>query len=362
MKKELFATDKKGGVKHWTVETDGANIIVRHGKFGGKMQEKVTVAKGKNIGRANETTPEQQAISEAESKYNKQLDKCYRPSVEEAAEVGGALPMLAHNYLDSGHRIIYPCDVSPKLDGVRCIAEVDGDVVKMTSRGGKSYDCPDQIRRELVQVSKRSGQTLFDGEIYKHGYQLQDIVSAIKKPNTNTRHLQYWIFDIPVEDTPWTERKAVLDEVNTYAREFVKVVRCITVTNEPSAKVFLDRYRAEGYEGLMLRNLRGVYTFNHRSEHLQKWKVMQDAEGKVIDVEKDKNGEGVLHVLMRGYKDRVFKCKMRGTHEERLYDAQKKLVGQWITYYYQQLTNDGLPQFPVGAIVRDCDKDGNPIV
>lgn len=362
MFKELFALDKKDGIKHWTIEVVGAEIRVRHGKLDGKMQTKLTTVKGKNIGRSNETSPEEQALLEAQSKYNKQLDKCYRPTPELAKSVGQVLPMLAHNYLNSGHRIVYPCDVSPKLDGVRCVAAISGNDVVLNSRGGKTYDCPEHIQTELLIISKVTGILRFDGELYIHGLPLQDIVSAAKKPNINTPNLEFHVFDIAIADVPWSQRKTQVDSVEKASKTgAVKVVRNIQVSSEAAAEILLGKFMNDGYEGIMLRNLRGVYEFNHRSANLQKWKLMNDAEAKVLFVEEDKNGEGVLNLHMSGDKTKIFKCKMKGSHEERLFANQKKLVGKWITYKYQALTNDGLPQFPVGLRVRECDAEGNPI-
>ncbi|QQK87916.1 putative DNA ligase [Salmonella phage pSal-SNUABM-01] len=358
--KQLYAIDKKGEVKHWTIEVLGDTIVVRHGKLGGKMQAKETTVKGKNIGKANETSPAEQASREAEAKYTKQLDKCYRPTIEEAKNVGEALPMLAHNYLQQSHRIVFPCDVSPKLDGVRCIASITGDEVTLHSRGGKTYDCPEHIRRELILVAKKAHIEKLDGELYIHGLPLQDIVSAVKKPNMNTHRLEFHVFDIPVQRVPWLERKNTLEAVEQAARLPIKVVKNVTVNNEAAARIFLNKYMNEGYEGLMLRNHRGAYEFNHRSHNLQKWKLMNDAEALVLDVEKDLNDEGVLICRMAGT-ERVFRCKMKGDHEFRSYGNQKGLVGKWITYKYQALTNDGLPQFPVGLYIRECDEEGNPI-
>jgi len=141
----------------------------------------------------------------------------------------------------------------------------------------------------------------------------------------------------------------------------IEIVRNVQVNNETAARIFLDTFINDGYEGMMLRNLRGVYEFNHRSANLQKWKLMDDAEAFVTGVEIDKNGEGVLICRMKGTTDKEFRCKMVGSHEERIFDKQKLLVGKWITYKYQALTADGLPQFPVGLRVRECDSEGNPI-
>lgn len=358
--KELFAVDKSGNIKHWVISTSGDHILVCHGRFGGKMQLKTTVAKPKNVGKANETTAEEQAFLEAQSKYNKQLDKCYRPSVEEARGVGEILPMLAHDYTKVGHRISWPCYVSPKLDGLRCIAEITHEGVILHSRGGKTYDCPEHLKKEIIDVSERTGFTKLDGELYIHGLPLQNIVSAAKRPNKDTSRLEFHVFDIPVSDVTWETRHDMLSDVTKVRTQFIKVVPNILVNNEISAQILLNRFINDGYEGMMLRNVNGLYEFNHRSHNLQKWKLMQDAEAYVTHVEKDLNEEGVLVCQMKGTKN-YFKCKMRGGHDFRKYDSQIKLLGKWITYKYQALTNDGLPQFPVGLYVRECDSEGNPI-
>lgn len=360
MKKELFALDKKGNVKHWMIEVSGDHILVCHGRLGGKMQLKTTVAKPKNVGRANETSAEEQALLEAESKYKKQLDKCYRPTVAEAKQVGGVLPMLAHNYLDHGHRINFPCDVSRKLDGLRCLAVVDESTVTLFSRGGKTYPCPEQIKKELLFVSKQSGITKFDGELYIHGVKLQHIVSAAKKPNDLTKELVFHIFDLPSEEV-WSTRKAKLELLQLGTTRSLAKVDNVYARSADEARLYLKAFIEEGYEGLMLRNFDGKYEYNHRSADLQKWKLMQDTEAYVLSVETDKNGEGVLTCHLPQKENKPFKCKMKGSHKERTTEMMELLIGKWIVVKYQQFTEDGIPQFPVGVAVRDCDEYGIPL-
>ena len=45
----------------------------------------------------------------------------------------------------------------------------------------------------------------------------------------------------------------------------------------------------------------------------------------------------------------------RGTHEERrdLYKIAKSMVGKKLTVRFQELTEDGIPRFPVGIAFRD---------
>jgi len=112
---KLYGLDSKGRTKEWSVHTEGADIYVTHGLVDGKKQQKVTTAKAKNVGRSNETTPEQQAELEAKSKWNKQKDKSY---CEDPNNIQPLLnPMLAHPYEKYAHKVKFPCAVQPKLDG-----------------------------------------------------------------------------------------------------------------------------------------------------------------------------------------------------------------------------------------------------
>ncbi|MGL5015027.1 MAG: hypothetical protein ACRC6V_12165 [Bacteroidales bacterium] len=360
--KTLYGKDTKGGIKQWSVSVEANVITVMHGKLDGKMQFKQTVCKGKNIGRANETTPWEQAKAEAESKYRKQLDKLYRPTIEELEAVGNQLPMLAHDYTKVGHRLTFPCYVSPKLDGVRCLAHLTPDSITFTSRGGKPYNVPKHLYEELRTLQPASGKIVLDGELYYHGMTLQNIVSAVKNvKNPVHRIMQFHIFDIPNEEK-WEDRYnehllAVKEAM--VGSQFIKFVFNEYVEDVESARKWMDSFIKDGYEGMMLRSPDGYYIFNHRSSDLMKWKDFLDTEAKIIDCKEDKNHEGVLLCeLPSGVQ---FECKMRGATAFRNYRIQSKLVGEWLTVRYQQLTDRGAPQFPVGIAVRWCDKDGNPI-
>lgn len=363
----LYGKDTKGGIKEWKVEVFGNEIHVTHGKLGGKMQTKVTACSGKNIGRANETTPEQQAILEATSKYNKQIDKLYRHTIEELEEVGFQLPMLAHDYTKVGHRMEWPCHVSAKLDGVRCLAHISPNGVELVSRGGKRYPVPSHLEMQLKRLYTLSGCStstlILDGELYIHGMPLQEIVSCAKKENTNTATLCFYVFDVPSEKI-WKDRYEDLLTFAKMAQEDwllnIRFVENFTAENEEDAKWSLQYLLEKGFEGIMLRNPQGLYLYNHRSSDLMKWKMMETDEAKVIGVARDKLSEGVLICKMKNGME--VRCKMRGTHSYRAYDNMMELVGSWITIRYQQLTEDGIFQFPVGIAVRDCDEDGNPLI
>ena len=68
----LYGKDSAGGLKLWEVFTRNEVIVVRHGKLGGKIQEKQTVAVEMNVGRSNHTSAQEQADTEALAKWVKQ--------------------------------------------------------------------------------------------------------------------------------------------------------------------------------------------------------------------------------------------------------------------------------------------------
>jgi DNA ligase-1 len=130
----LYKKTSTGADQMWEIRVDGNKIITLFGQVNGKIQETPpTVCEGKNIGRANETTPEEQALLEAESQWTRKLKKDYVTTLGAAVAgassdliEGGILPMLAHKFSEHGDKLKYPCYVQPKLDGHRCLAVVDG--------------------------------------------------------------------------------------------------------------------------------------------------------------------------------------------------------------------------------------------
>ena len=127
----LYKKAKTGKIQVYTSWTKGNELFSEYGELGGKIQESSIVCTGKNIGRANETSPEEQAILEGKAKCQLKKDKGYFETIEEAQTEVVFLPMLAKD--GRKVKIKYPCDAQPKLDGVRCMAK-DGNLM---SRGGK---------------------------------------------------------------------------------------------------------------------------------------------------------------------------------------------------------------------------------
>lgn len=345
----LYGLDKSGGVKEWSIWTDGSFLVIKHGKLGGKLQIKSEEVIGKNIGRANETTPSEQAELEAMSRWRKQIDKGYRETKEELEELP-LLPMLAADYLKQGHRIKYPCYASAKLDGVRCLAIRHHNEVQLKSRGGKDY-CVPHIQQELMYAMQPGD--VWDGELYIHGKFLEEIVSAVKKWNDNSKDIKFVIFDV-VNDLPYSERLKCSQDIRINPNGNLEFLYPETVFSEKEMKATHKKYVACGYEGIMLRNSTGVYESGKRSTDLQKYKEFFDEEFQIVDVAEDRNSNGVLVVWDRVAGTHFDVCYGDFEERKRQLHSPDEYKGKALTVKYQTRYKDSkLPQFPTGVRIRD---------
>jgi hypothetical protein len=139
--------DSKGNTRIWGVEVINNTVIVKHGILDGKIQTKDTICKAKNIGKSNETTPQEQAILEAQSKWTKQiLREDYAENIEDCGKQ--TRPMLALDYRKVPHRVNWSVAImQPKIDGVRLLCGFHWDYkdfneFETMSRKGDSYYLP----------------------------------------------------------------------------------------------------------------------------------------------------------------------------------------------------------------------------
>lgn len=352
--KTLYGLDKKDGCKVWSISTEGDELIITHGKEGGKMQTKREAIKGKNIGRANETTPAEQAELEAMSRWRKQIDKGYRETKAELTELP-LLPMLANDYLKQGHRIKYPCFGSPKLDGVRCLAIRHPHRVELKSRGGKEYIVP-HIQEQLMIVMREGD--VFDGELYIHGKYLEEIVSCVKKINDNTPDLEFIIFDV-VNNESYEHRLITIQSLRRYTLSCVEapsidVINFCELENEEHMKEKHKEYVAQGYEGIMLRNYEGKYESGKRSADLQKYKEFFDQEFQIVAVGEDRSGNAVLRVFDPVAGEAFDVCYGDFEERKRQLLEWQSYIGKALTVKFQTRYKDSrLPQFPTGVMIRE---------
>lgn len=382
--KILYGYDSKKKLKSWRIFVKGSSYFVEHGKLGGKLQLKETVCEPKNIGKANETTAEEQAILEAKSKFKAQLDKGYRETKDELKNLP-LMPNLCQTFEDSQHKLSDDVFISRKLDGVRCLIEFVKGKWVLLSKKRKPYVVP-HIEHEInIALVGTDTRTVYDGELYVHGFKLQQIRSAVTRVDAkevyektgldedkliyNIRNnIKFYLFDIIKKDefnnvVPF--RKS-LDEYNNFQIfkncKFVEDKLCYLgnlLGKKSEVRHYTKRFMNEGYEGSIARDYNLVYESGVRSPMIQKDKLFKDKEFKVLGVREDKNGNAVL--LMDNGDGQTFETTVGDFNErkEQLNNPQK-YIGKWLNVQYQSILSSGLPEFPTGKYFREMDSSGNP--
>lgn len=358
----LYSVTSKGEVKQWTISVksnkDGSATIIReHGQMGKKIQkiEKV-ITSGKNLGKSNETSPYEQAVSEALSLRQKRLDTGYTETVPDLETyVETELPMLAQSFEKRKHNIKYPAYVQPKLNGVRCLAKkVSNTKIVYMSRKGKEYNTLEHLTPTLLKIMK-VGQIL-DGEIYVHGMNFQSIVRLVKKLRPESKNLEYHVYDVADPQMNFCNRNTELNMILDHDLPKIVNVHTKYVYSENDVYNAHDEFVRQGYEGVIIRNRGGFYRFDNRSADLQKYKQFEDAEFEIIGGESGTGlHDGCVIFTVKTKKNQTFNVYPRGTLESRkeMFRNLKKYIGKQLTVRYQELSEDGIPIFPVGIEVRD---------
>lgn len=335
---ELYKLDSEKRLRILKIWTEGNQIIQESGLIDGKLARNESTCVGKNTGKTNGTTAEEQAISEMESKITKKLKKEYFRTIEEAKTAVVILPMLAKKYKDEKRKIKFPCYAQPKLDGMRCLGKDD----YMNSRDNGEIETMDHIMAELAGMEE-----YLDGEIYCHGLSFQENMKLVKKKRPESINVRFRVYDMISAD-PFIERYQRLAEI-VKGLKFVELVPTYIINNEEDLKKYHIQFLAEGYEGTMVRWGEAGYEMNKRSSHLLKYKDFLDEACEVIDVipfEKWPDQGKVVCIQKDG---QTFECGMKFSHSERreILANKEEYIGQTAEVRFFEYTDKGVPRFPV---------------
>ena len=352
----IYKKTKTGATQEWSIEVEGNKYRTQNGQVGGVIStSEWTVCFGKNVGRSNATTDDEQALSESIAKRTKKLESGYFEDINNINEQQYFEPMLASKWEDSKDKITYPIFSQPKLDGIRCIVTKNG----MFSRNGKVIISAPHIFESLKPLFETNPQLIFDGELYadKFANDFNKIVSLVKKTKPTTKDLaesekniQYWIYDLPNVDDTFEIRSQSLYDLFMEWSYFNS--HCINVDTDMcrSEKEVMDLYELyveKGYEGQILR-INGLYE-NKRSKFLLKHKSFMDSEFPILDIcEGEGNKTGQVGYMVFEIEGKRFKSNVKCNWEEgsEILKNKNKLIGKSATIQYFNLTPDGIPRFP----------------
>ncbi len=370
----LYNIDSKGKVRIWLLESAGAKYRSVAGlEDGKKVVSEWTACKPKNVGRANATTGEEQALAEVAAQYKKKIEKKYSEKRGDAGGVKFTECMLAAKWKDvkaknvknpKKYPIMWPLWSQPKLDGFRCLASAES----LLSRGGKQYvGCP-HILEALAPVFAAYPDIIIDGELYNHKLKdnFDELGSAARQTKPTPEDIakaaeivEYHVYDIayhPMGSFNFERRshelKTIVEALNDDRIVFVETTRC--ANEDDLDELYFQSYLPDGYEGQMVR-LNEVYE-GGRSKSLLKRKEFLDAEFKVVSLEEGKGNwtgyaKAVYFEMPNGVRTKGGanpKAGIKGSKEF----AKKLLEGplpKTVTVRYPGLTPEGVPRFPIAV-------------
>lgn len=405
----LFKDGSLGEIRVWQIgfDTNSESLKIIHGSLitsKGENGKLITANHPISINKSGRTLAEQ-ALLEARKRYLDQYSKGYLPKGDELpAELNGKEPMLAKTLKLSTDQSKcksneirfdkYPCNVMPKLDGVRCLARqmADGSV-NTRSRNNKTHEAPlTHIKEELSLFLKYLGPNVeLDGELYsmKIGFdELSGIIRTKKRKHSKHDLITYYIFDIiEPKQLPWEKRYRFLVEAfEKYLEDgnpckHFTIIQSYNASSEKEMLEYHNRFVSEGYEGIIIRRYAAIEVSkccfgkpesqfckkcdkgykltiyrSKRTNALIKFKLFMDEEVKVIGFEEGiGTEEGAIIYKVLDERGNQFTVRPRGTIKERiqLYEKRESLLGLPLTIRYQELSEKGVPRFPVGVAFRN---------
>lgn len=372
----LFSRTSTGAIQQWTVQIDGNKFRVESGQTDGKkVLSEWTICEPKNVGRANATTAEEQALSEAEAKWDKKLKTGYTTDVKKIDSCTAYVePMLAKNFEDRLDKIDWDegVFVQNKYNGARCVATYDGERVRLTTRKGEEYLSVGHIAKDLEKFFEDYPDAVLDGELfsYEHRQKLNELMSVIRKTKKITEDdlkkseemVRFHIYD-GYRIGPTTEscvkysvRKKAIDELLPKYSKYYRKVETELAHSLDEVRAIFNKYVDDGQEGVIVRVPSAPYE-HKRSSFLLKWKPLEDDEAVIVDIlEGSGNWAGTGKIITLKWKDKTFNATFKGTMEEgaKFLKEKKNWIGKEVKFQYNGLTGLSIPNY-ARVDIANCD-------
>ena len=378
--------DNKKKIYEWSIkivpkENDIFTIVTSHGEKDGKM---VIHEKDITEGKAKRSVLEQ-TIQEVKRKWeNKKEKELYSENLDFKSDLSGSSkknvvrPMLANTFSfdtykskSRAFKISLPLYIQRKYDGIRCISYIKDGKVILESRKGIEFQNFGLLKDQLYNLFQKLPKNFyFDGELYTDKLDFEVISGLIRlhekkiteKDIDSINKIEYHIYDFIDSDNEnmvYKDRYKYLTEFlssNINEKSLCKKVDTILVEKLEDIKTYHDNFVKDGYEGIMIRDMNGIYEVNKRSKYLQKFKEFMEEEFKIIGFHEgsaDEKGSVIWKCINKDNQE--FSVRPKGTFESRkkLFDEGDKYIGKLLTVIFQEYSAEGIPRFPVGKGIRD---------
>jgi DNA ligase-1 len=308
----LYKKTELNQIQEWKIVVSKNTFYTEEGILNSKITKSIpTICEGKNPGKKNETTLEDQAYKEALSRWKKKQENGYHINIDNVDNKSLYFePMLAKKYKDEKDKVVFPVYCQPKLYGGRCVAKKDN----LYTRNGKVYVSIPHIFEELKSIFDKHPQLILDGEIYadKLNNDFNKIMSLAKKTKPFKEDLEesksvlkYHVYDFPSVDGNFSKRYEALKQFFKENKfKYIELVETHKVDNEKQLDDLYNSFLSKGYEGQTVRLNIKPYE-NKRVLQLLKRKEFIDEEYIIKDILEGKgNRSGMAGRMVFETKDK----------------------------------------------------------
>jgi DNA ligase-1 len=331
----ILSNGKKRFWEIWIEEDKNKNIFI-HRKYGiinGKITNQIKEIKHKGT-----ITSFEKAITQSNALWRKKKEAGFQEenSIKHNNNIKTKSqmikPMGAYKLNDHFLKIKYPACVQKKLDGFRCLTHVENNKIMLYSKNMKKFIFLNHIKKELAKIKELSNSNIYlDGELYEFGLGLHNISSlvmkkyATQKNENEMKKISYYIFDmfnLNNMNTPFSTRYSYLQNIfKKYKFKYIKLVNCNLVNTYEEIKNLDTKYLLEGFEGVIVRNLDGVYKLNSKSYDVLRTKEFKKKEFEIIGAKEGtgtQKGAIIWNLKCLNHKNHSFWAIPIGTIGERI--------------------------------------------
>ena len=387
----LYRKDNNGNISFWNAEThDACTIHIQHGRLDGHPIDEYIKTHRNTSDEIKSRRDAKRKIGYkflSELKDNIELPsinnlqqylETYLPSIRTTAD-GSTLAMLAKSF-DKANNKFKKVDGyfgQWKINGLRCFVRAEEKQGLFTdyhltfqSREGTYWNSLEVLEQKLIdllpiallEMMCHEGYVL-DGELYIPGYTVNDINSAVKNENNPlNKQVQYWCYDLAIEDTAQYKRFEILDEqLDVFKHDYFEKRQHLnnldaliylphfTIRNDEDAMMFRDKFIDLGFEGLIMRNPTEEYQFGKRNMAMLKYKRSTDGKFLIVDIYPEGEKRDLpLFRLKNDINNATFEVHINGDFDYQkkfLYDDVKELtIGQYMYVEYGE--RSGINQVP----------------
>jgi ATP-dependent DNA ligase len=239
-------------------------------------------------------------------------------------------------------KIKWPATVQLKMDGMRFNAIVRDGKCEFRSRNGKEIQLLGNLEQDFIDMAGVV-DCVFDGELLvMEGDKILDRQTGngiLNKANKGTISkadaakvratvwdiIPYVLFEAGYCATPYSQRIDTLANLlATHEPEKVYLVQKTTVENIEEANVIFERYLSMGQEGIILKDLSGVWE-DKRSKTQIKFKGELECDLRIVGIEEGTGKyAGMLGAILCESADGVIKVRVGSGFS----DEQRKNLGE----------------------------------